>query len=68
MSMSITTDVGYCPGCHGDLSIEPDDRCNSGYALVCMTRSCSERDGSWSAPVALVRRWMREGKIEGGGE
>lgn len=61
-------DAGDCPGCHGDLAIEPDDRCKSGYALVCTNGDCSERDGCWSAPVALVQRLVRAGVLEGRGE
>jgi hypothetical protein len=36
-----------CPGCHGDLKAESDDRMRTGFAWYCPNRDCTEHGGCW---------------------
>lgn len=44
-----------CPGCHGDLRAEEDDRWPSGFSWYCPRPECTEDGGCWPVPVGHVR-------------
>lgn len=48
-----------CPGCHGDLSAEPDDRMRTGLAWFCPNPDCTEKGGCWPVVEGDVgRAWF----------
>lgn len=45
-----------CPGCHGNLRAEEDDRWASGFSWYCPAPECTEDAGCWPVPVAVVAK------------
>lgn len=48
-----------CPGCHGDMRAENDERMRTGLAWYCPNADCTEKGGCWIVMEGDIRRASR---------
>lgn len=48
-----------CPGCHGDMRAENDERMRTRLAWYCPNPDCSEKGGCWPVMEGDIRRASR---------